>query len=88
MSVGTWIIAGLVVGFLVSKFIIRSGDGLLRDIGLGIVGAVLAGGIFVTVSSAPTDATGFNVFGLIVTLAGAGAALVVYHTLFPHVRPG
>jgi uncharacterized membrane protein YeaQ/YmgE (transglycosylase-associated protein family) len=86
MSVGTWVVAGLVVGFLASKLVIRSGDGLLRDIGLGVVGAVLSGGIFGAVST--PDATNFNVFGLVVTLAGAGAALVVYHTLFPRVRPG
>ena len=43
MSILTWIIVGLVAGFLASKFAIRSDEGLLRDLGLGIVGAVIGG---------------------------------------------
>ena len=86
MSIDTWIIAGLLVGLVASKLVIRSGDGLVRDLGLGVVGAVAAGAIFGALSTA--EATGVNVFGLVVTLAGASAALVAYHTLFPHVRPG
>jgi len=86
MSIETWIIVGLVAGFLTSKVIIRSGEGLLRDLGLGIGGAVLAGWLFRVLTS--SDATGLDVFGLIVTLVGASAVLVVYHTFFPHVRQG
>lgn len=86
MSIATWIIVGLVAGFLASKLVIRSGEGLLRDLGLGIGGAVLAGLLFHALAS--PEATGLDVFGLIVTLAGASAVLVVYHMLFPHVRQG
>jgi len=86
MSIETWIIVGLVAGFLASKVIIRSGEGLLRDLGLGIGGAVLAGLLFRALTS--QEATGLDVFGLIVTLVGASAVLVVYHTFFPHVRQG
>jgi uncharacterized membrane protein YeaQ/YmgE (transglycosylase-associated protein family) len=86
MSIATWVIVGLVAGFLASKLVIRSGEGLLRDLGLGIGGAVLAGWIFGVLAA--QEATGLDVFGLVVTLAGASAMLVVYHTFFPHVRPG
>jgi uncharacterized membrane protein YeaQ/YmgE (transglycosylase-associated protein family) len=86
MSIGTWIIAGLVIGFIASKLIIRSGYGLMRDLGLGVAGAVLAGAIFGAVAT--PEASGIDMFGLAVTLAGAGAALITYHTLFPAVRAG
>jgi uncharacterized membrane protein YeaQ/YmgE (transglycosylase-associated protein family) len=86
MSIETWIIVGLIAGFLASKLVIRSGEGLVRDLGLGIGGAVLAGWLFRVLTS--PDASGLDVFGLIVTLVGASAMLVVYHTLFPHVRQG
>jgi len=86
MSIETWIIVGLVAGFVASKFIIRTGEGLLRDLGLGIVGAILGGLIFGALSA--PGATGLDVFGLVVILAGASATLVLYHTLFPRFRRG
>ncbi len=86
MSIETWVIAGLVAGFLASKLVIRSGNGLLLDLSLGVVGAVLAGLIFGAL--VPPEKTGLEVFNLIVTLAGASAVLVVYHTLFPRARQG
>ena len=86
MSILTWIVVGLVAGFLASKFVIRSDEGLLRDLGLGIVGAVIGGWLASAMTS--SDATGLNVFALVVTLAGAGAALVAYHVIFPHPPQG
>ncbi len=88
MSIGTWVIVGLLAGFIASKFIIKTGDGLLRDLGLGIAGAVIGGWLFQALSA--TAATGFDVFGLVVTFSGAGAALVVFHTFFmriPEAKP-
>jgi len=84
MSIGIWVMVGLVAGFLASKLVIRSGEGLMRDLALGIGGAILGGWLFTVLTT--RDAVGLDVFGLVVTLAGAGAVLVVYHMFFPHVR--
>ena len=84
MSIGIWVMVGLVAGFVASKLVIRSGEGTLRDVGLGIGGAILGGCLFTVLTT--RDAVGLDVFGLVVTLAGAGAVLVVYHMFFPHVR--
>lgn len=84
MSIFTWIIIGLAAGYLASKLVIRSGDALLRDLGLGVAGAMLAGTAFVFLDTA--QATGYNVFGLIVTFAGAAALPIAYHTFFPAPR--
>jgi len=84
MSIGVWVMVGLVAGFVASKLVIRSGEGTLRDIGLGIGGAVVGGWLFTVLTT--REAVGLDVFGLVVTLAGAGAVLVVYHMFFPHVR--
>jgi uncharacterized membrane protein YeaQ/YmgE (transglycosylase-associated protein family) len=86
MSIETWIIVGLLAGFVASKFIIRTGEGLMRDLGLGIGGAVIGGWIFGALRT--PGATGLDVFGLVVILAGASAMLILYHTLFPHFRRG
>lgn len=86
MSIGTWIVVGAIAGALASKLIIRTGEGLARDIGLGIGGAIIGGGMFALLGA--SEAEGIDVFGLVVTIASAGAALVTYHTLFPHIRRG
>lgn len=84
MSIGIWIVAGLLVGLVTSKLVVRSGYGLGRDLGLGVAGAVLAGAIFGAVTT--PELNGIDVFGVVVTLAGATAVLITYYTLFPHVR--
>ena len=86
MSIATWIIIGLIAGFLASKFAIRTGEGLSRDLGLGVAGAVIGGWLFGVLGT--VEAAGLDVFGLIVTLASACAVLVLYHTFFPYVRQG
>ena len=86
MSFGTWIVIGVIAGVLASKLILKSGEGFARDVGLGIAGAIIGGWIFAALST--SEATGIDVFGLVVTIASAGAALVIYHMLFPHVRQG
>jgi uncharacterized membrane protein YeaQ/YmgE (transglycosylase-associated protein family) len=87
MSIGIWITVGLIMGFLASKLFIRTGEGLARDIGLGIAGAVIGGWLFAALGT--SEAIGLDVFGLVVSLAGAAAMLVIYHMLlFPHVRQG
>ena len=42
----SWVIVGLIAGFIGSKIVNRTGEGLVRDILLGILGAVVAGAIF------------------------------------------
>ncbi len=80
MSIIAWIILGLIAGFIASKIVNRSGEGLLLDIVLGIVGAVVGGWIFHAVGMA--GVTGLNLYSLIVAVIGAIVFLVVYHLLF------
>lgn len=83
MSIGSWMVAGALVG-IVSLLLARSREGLLRDVGLGIAGAMLAGVVFHLVTVPDDTATG--VFALVVAAAGGCAALIVYYTFFPRVR--
>ncbi len=43
MSYLAWIVLGLVTGFIGSKIVNKTGEGILLDIVLGIVGAVVGG---------------------------------------------
>ena len=45
MSIVSWILLGLFAGFIGSKLVNKSGEGMLLDIALGIVGAVIGGRI-------------------------------------------
>ncbi|MGO9039649.1 MAG: GlsB/YeaQ/YmgE family stress response membrane protein [Steroidobacteraceae bacterium] len=79
MSFLIWIVFGLIAGFIASKLVNKSGDGMLLDILLGIVGAVVGGWLF-NVFGMP-GVTGFNVYSVVVAVIGATVLLIVYHAL-------
>ncbi len=46
MSILAWLILGLISGFIASKLVNKTGEGLLLDIVLGIIGALVGGWLF------------------------------------------
>jgi uncharacterized membrane protein YeaQ/YmgE (transglycosylase-associated protein family) len=46
MSILAWIVLGLIAGFIASKIVNKSGEGVILDIVLGVVGAVVGGWLF------------------------------------------
>jgi len=79
MSFIAWIVLGLIAGFIASKLVNKSGEGMLLDIILGIVGAVVGGWLFRAFGMA--GVTGLNVYSLAVAVIGAALFLIVYHAL-------
>ena len=77
MSFLSWIVLGLVAGFIASKIVNRHGEGVFLDIVLGIVGSVVGGLLFGVFGAA--GVSGFNLYSLIVAVIGAVATLAVYH---------
>jgi uncharacterized membrane protein YeaQ/YmgE (transglycosylase-associated protein family) len=75
-----WIVLGLVAGFIGSKLINKSGEGVILDIVLGIVGA-LAGGFVFNSLGAP-GVSGLNLYSLFVAVVGSVLLLVLYHAVF------
>ena len=84
MSIIGWIVLGVIAGFIASKIVNRHGEGLLLDMVLGIVGAVVGGAIFHLVGA--TGVTGFNVWSMFVAVIGAALVLGAYHAVAGH-RP-
>ncbi|HEY4049438.1 MAG TPA: GlsB/YeaQ/YmgE family stress response membrane protein [Acidobacteriaceae bacterium] len=80
MSFLAWIVLGLVAGFIGSKLVNKSGEGILLDIILGIVGAVVGGFIFRLFGA--SGVSGLNLYSLIVAVIGSVVFLVIYHALF------
>lgn len=79
MSILAWIVLGLIAGFLASKIVNKSGEGLFLDIILGVVGSVIGGWLFNAFGM--PGVTGFNVYSLVVAVIGAAVFLIVYHAL-------
>ncbi len=79
MSVIAWIVLGLIAGFIASKLVSGSGQGMLMDIVLGIVGAVVGGYLFTALGA--TGITGFNIYSMFVAVVGAAVLLVLYHAI-------
>jgi len=46
MSIIGWLVLGLIAGFVASKIVNKTGEGVILDIVLGIVGAVVGGFLF------------------------------------------
>src|SRR5262249_61792086 len=79
MSFVAWIVLGIIAGFLGSKIVNKTGEGLILDLLLGIVGAIVGGWIFSLVGAA--GVTGLNLYSLVVAVIGAVAVLVAYHAM-------
>ncbi|WP_419760429.1 GlsB/YeaQ/YmgE family stress response membrane protein [Acidisoma sp.] len=79
MSIIGWLILGLLAGFIASKIVNRSGEGIIMDIVLGIVGAIVGGFLFSMIGAAPV--TGFNIYSMVVAVIGAIVVLVIYHAI-------
>ena len=80
MSIVAWIIVGLIAGFVASKIVNRTGEGVILDVLLGIAGAVVGGWLFHIFGM--RGVTGLNLYSMVVATIGAAVFLVVYHALF------
>lgn len=75
----SWIVLGLVAGFIGSKIVNKKGEGFFLDLVLGIVGAVVGGWLFSFIGG--HGVTGLNIYSLMVAVIGAIVVLVVYHAI-------
>ena len=85
MSIIAWLVLGLIAGFVASKIVNNTGEGVLLDIGLGIVGAVVGGFLFSLLGAAPV--TGLNLYSLVVAVIGSIVVLALYHAVAGRNRP-
>jgi uncharacterized membrane protein YeaQ/YmgE (transglycosylase-associated protein family) len=79
MGIVSWIILGLIAGFIGSKIVDRQGQGFWLDIALGIVGALVGGFLFSLFGA--SGVTGLNIYSMIVAVVGAIAVMLIYNTL-------
>ena len=79
MSIIIWLVLGLIAGFIASRIVESSGNGVIIDIVLGVIGAVVGGYLFTLFGAAPV--TSFNLYSLFVAVVGAVVVLLIYHAV-------
>ena len=79
MSILAWIVLGIIAGFVGSKLVNKTGEGLMLDLVLGIVGAIVGGWMFTFFGAA--GVTGLNLYSLLVAVIGAVVVLLAYHAI-------
>ena len=85
MGIIAWIVLGLIAGFIAAKIVNKQGAGLILDIVLGIVGALVGGFIFSAFGAA--GVTGFNAWSILVAVIGAIVVLWIYHAIAGRAAP-
>jgi uncharacterized membrane protein YeaQ/YmgE (transglycosylase-associated protein family) len=86
MDLQAWIILGLIAGFLASVVMRGGGYGIVGDIVIGIVGALLGGFLFSALGG--TGVTGFNLYSLFVAFIGACLLIAILRAISGYrVRP-
>lgn len=81
MGLLSWIVVGLIAGWLAGKVMKGSGFGLLGDIIVGVVGALVGGWLADSVLGLGVGITGFNLTTIIVAFLGAVLVLFVLRVL-------
>ena len=79
MSFLAWIVLGLVAGFIGSKIVNKRGEGLILDIVLGIVGAVVGGWLVGFLGYG--GVSGLNLYSFCIAILGSIVVLLLYHAI-------
>ena len=80
MSIIAWLVVGLIAGWIGSMIVNKGGEGLIMDIVLGVVGALVGGFLFNMLGH--SGATGINLYSIFVAVVGSVVVLLVYHAVF------
>jgi uncharacterized membrane protein YeaQ/YmgE (transglycosylase-associated protein family) len=75
MGLISWIILGLIAGYIAHRLMGNRGQGFLMNTALGVVGAVVGGEIMTLLGR--HEVTGVNIYSMAVAVAGAIIVLAV-----------
>jgi len=71
MGILAWLVVGLIAGFLASRVMRGGGYGLIGDIIVGVVGALIGGFLAANLLNMPDAVNGINVTSILVAFVGA-----------------
>ena len=78
MWILAWIMVGLIAGFVMSKIVNHTGERVMLDTAVGVVGALLGG--WILDQFGPRGLMGLNVWSPLAAVTGAVVVLMGYHT--------
>lgn len=81
MSVLSWIIVGLIAGFLAGQVMRGGGYGVIGDIIVGVLGGLLGGWIGTTFLNINVGVSGINLESILIAFAGAVLLIVILRML-------
>ncbi len=81
MGILSWIIVGLIAGWLAGELVRGAGFGVLGDIIVGIVGALLGGFIATALFGVANPLSGINITTIIVAFLGAVILIAILRAL-------
>ena len=79
MSILTWIVLGLIVGFIGNKLVNKTGESVRMNLVLGGIGGVLGGELINNLGIVGT--AWLNMWSVLVSVSVAALFLVVYNAL-------
>jgi uncharacterized membrane protein YeaQ/YmgE (transglycosylase-associated protein family) len=79
MGIISWIILGLIAGFIGGKIVNKQGQGFWLNIAVGIVGALVGGFLFDFFGA--SGVSGLNIYSMIVAIVGSIVVLLIYNAV-------
>ena len=77
MGILAWLVVGLIAGWLASQVMRGGGYGLIGDIIVGIVGALIGGFLAANLLNMPNAVNGINITSILVAFVGAVILLAI-----------
>ncbi len=87
MGILSWIIVGLIAGWVAGALMRGHGFGILGDIIVGILGALIGGFIAEAVFHIPDAVNGINVLSIVIAIIGAVILIAILRLIAPHRTP-
>jgi len=81
MGLLSWIVVGAIAGWLAGQVVRGGGFGLLGNIVVGIIGALVGGYLAAQLFNMPDAVNGFNLTSIVVAFLGAVVVVVVVSLL-------
>jgi uncharacterized membrane protein YeaQ/YmgE (transglycosylase-associated protein family) len=75
----SWLVVGLIAGWIASMIVNKRGEGFIGDIIVGAVGAFVGGFLFNLFGH--SGVSGINLYSILVAAVGAVVVLLVWHAI-------